>query len=261
MGTHGNSLWILDDTRFLAEWTREALAAPAHLFSMAEGTLFRYRKDNSYRAQAEFSGENPPDGVEITYRLGPGSGSAELAITRADGQIIRRIAVPAEAGVHRVNWNLRHGDPDQLDTWERFEDPDYTRNPRQTGDVNVSPGTYTVTLKARGMESIQTVRVKGDPLLDLTDADYRATEEYLLRVRALNQRAQAAADAASEEAAQALQALLRELRGLGRGSGDAGRFNDGNFGPPTAADQAQLTEMEARLAQLAGGSVGARPGV
>ncbi len=253
MGTHGNSLWILDDTRFLAEWTRETLSAPAHLFSLADGTLLRYRKDNSYRAQAEFSGENPPDGVEITYRLGPGSGPAELAISRADGQVIRRIAVPAEVGVHRVNWNLRHGDPEQPDRWERFEDPDYTRNPRQTGDFTVSPGMYTVTLKARGVESSRAVRVKGDPLLDLTDADYRATEDYLLRVRALNQRAQAAAAAASGESAQALQALLRDVRGLGRGVGDAGRFNDGNFGPPTAEDEARLREMEARLAALAGG--------
>lgn len=253
MGTHGNSIWILDDTRFLAEWTREAVAAPAHLFSMAEGTLFRYRKDNSYRAQAEFSGENPPDGVEITYRLGAGSGPAELAISRADGTIIRRMAVPAEAGVHRVNWNLRHGDPDQPDTWERFEDPDYTRNPRPAGDFPVSPGTYTVTLKARGAESRQTVGVRGDPLLELTDADYRATEEYLLRVRALNRRAQAEVEAAPEESSEALQTLVRDLRVLSRGLGDAGRFHDGNFGPPTAADQARLREMESRLARLTGG--------
>jgi len=253
MGTHGNSVWILDDTRFLAEWTPEAAAAPAHLFSMAKGTLFRYRKNTSYRAQADFSGENPPDGVEITYRLGPGSDPAELVISRADGQVVRRMEVPSQAGLHRVNWNLRHGDPEEPDRWERFDDPDYTRNPRPSGDFPVSPGSYTVTLKARGMESTRPLQVRGDPLLELTDADYRATERYLLRLRDLNQRTQAAADDAPEDAAEAFQALLRELRGLGRGLGDAGRFNDGNFGPPTASDQMRLTELETRLAELTGG--------
>jgi hypothetical protein len=253
MGTHGNSIWILDDTRFLGEWTAEAVSAPAHLFSMADGTLFRYRKDNSYIAQAEFTGQNPPSGVEITYRLGPGTGSAELAISRTNGEVVRRMTVPAEAGLHRVSWNLRHGDPEQPDAWERFDDPDYPRNPRQSGDFTVSPGTYAVTLKARGVESSQSVVVRGDPLLDLTDADYRATEEYLLRVRALGNLTQEFATAASGDAAPALQNLLREVRGLGRGLGDAGRFNDGNFGPPTSADLAQLEAMEAELARLTGG--------
>jgi hypothetical protein len=255
LGTHGNSIWILDDTRFLGEWTQETASAPAHLFSMADGTLFRYRKNTSYIAQAEFAGQNPPNGVEITYRLGAGSGPAELVISRAGGQVIRRLAVPAEAGVHRVEWNLRHGDPDQPETWVRFDDPDYPRNPRQSGDFTVSPGTYTVTLVARGVESSQSVRVKGDPLLELTDADYRATEDYLLRVRALVARAQEAAAGVSGEEALALQELLREVRGLGGGLGDAGRFNDGNFGPPTAADQARLEELEGRI-----GAAGDLPG-
>ncbi|MEX0894101.1 MAG: hypothetical protein WEB88_18165, partial [Gemmatimonadota bacterium] len=253
MGTHGNSIFILDDTRFLAEWTAAAVAAPAHLFSIGDGTLFRYRKDQSYIAQAEFTGENPPDGVAITYRLGAGSGPAELAVSRADGRIIRRMVVPAAAGVHRVNWNLRHGDPQDPDTWERFEDPDYPRNPRQSGDFYVSPGTYTVTLNARGVESSQPVRVLADPLLELTDADYRATEDLLLRVRDLGDRLQEAAEAASDEAAEALQTLVREVRGLGRGLGDAGRFNDGNFGPPAPEAQQRLRELEAEVARLIGG--------
>ncbi|MCJ7629603.1 MAG: hypothetical protein MUO50_14600, partial [Longimicrobiales bacterium] len=253
LGTHGNSIWILDDTRFLSEWTQEAADAPAHLFSMADGTLFRYRKDNSYIAQAEFTGQNPPDGVEITYRLAPGDGTAELAISRTNGSVIRRMTVPAEAGTHRVNWDLRHGDPDQPDTWERFDDPSYTRNPRQSSEITVSPGTYTVTLSSRGVQSSQSVRVVGDPLLELTDADYRATEDYLLRVRALTKGVQEAVAAASDETADALRELQQQVRELERGAGNAGRFNDGNFGPPSAADQAKLNKLEAEATRLTGG--------
>ncbi len=253
LGTHGNSIWILDDTRFLAEWTLESASAPAHLFSMADATLFRYRKDNSYIAQAEFTGQNPPDGVEITYHLGTGGGSAELAISRADGSVIRRMTVPSGAGMHRINWDLRHGDPDLPDSWAPFDDPGYTRNPNQSSGIHVSPATYTVTLTSRGVESSQFVSVVGDPLLELTDADYRATEDYLLRVRALSGRLQEAVAGASGESANALREIQGQMRGLVRSAGNAGRFNDGNFGPPTAADQATLNKLEAEVTRLAGG--------
>ncbi|NJD19743.1 MAG: hypothetical protein FIA95_10745, partial [Gemmatimonadetes bacterium] len=168
MATHGRSIWILDDTRFLAEWNATTRGSAAHLFSADDATLFRYRKDNSYRAQAEFSGTNPPDGVELTYRLGAGSGDAFIQVARADGTVGRRMKVPATEGVHRVNWNLRHGASAEPDTWARWDDPDYPRPPQVRGGPMVSPGTYTVTLEARGVTSKTTVKVNGDPLLERT---------------------------------------------------------------------------------------------
>ncbi len=247
LGTHGRGIWILDDTRFFAEWG-EAQAAAAHLFPMDNGTMFRYRKDNSYRAQAAFAGVNPVDGVELTYRLGPGDGPAELEISR-DGIVVRRMSVPGGAGLHRVNWDLRHGDPSQPDVWSRFDDPDYPRPPNQSGEVWVSPGVFTVTLKARGVESAKTVEVVGDPLLDLTTADYQATERFLLQAAAIADRARAASQAPgiTEEEAARLSALAREVQALTRGYGDGGRFGDGNFGPPTAAQIGRLAALQEEI--------------
>jgi hypothetical protein len=163
------------------------------------------------------------------------------------------MAVPDEAGTHRVNWDLRHGDPDQPDTWGRFDEPGYTRNARQSSQATVSPGTYQVTLVARGVESSQPVWVVGDPLLELTDEDYRATEEFLLGVRALSNQVLDAISEASEEDAEALRELQRQIREMERRVGNAGRFNDGNFGPPSAADQAKLEELEEEATRLMGG--------
>jgi len=251
MGTHGRSIWILDDTRFLGEWTEQALNAPAHLFSMDDGTLFRYRKDNSYRAQAEFSGDNPPDGVEVTYRLGAGAGAAELRVSRADGTVVRRMAVPSSSGTHRVNWDLRHGGLDEPTEWERADFAGFPTNrpPRVSGGPYVSPGQYTVTLVARGVESSKTMRVVGDPMLELTDADYRATESFLLKAAQLGSAAQEAAQDESRPEAerQAFQALSFQIRSLARGYGDAGRFYDGNFGPPAASEIAEMNRLEAEL--------------
>ena len=255
MGTHGRSIWILDDTRFLGEWTPAATRAPAHLFSAEVGTLFRYRKDNSYRAQAEFAGENPPDGVELTYRLGAGSGDATLQVARADGTVIRRMRVPSTAGLHRVNWDLRHGASDQPDTWARWEDPDYPRPPRAEGGPMVSPGSYVVTLQARGVTSSTTVVVRGDPLLERTDAEYRASEEFQLRATALSRKVTEAMRAATgnDQALAALRTLAREVMMFTRSYGDAGRFYDGNFDAPNAADRARLEALEAALAEATAG--------
>ncbi|HSW29590.1 MAG TPA: hypothetical protein VLH75_08940 [Longimicrobiales bacterium] len=249
MGTHGRSIWILDDTRFLAGWNATTRGAAAHLFSADDATLFRYRKDNSYRAQAEFSGTNPPDGIELTYRLGAGSGDAQIQVARSDGKVIRRMRVPSGEGVHRVSWNLRHDASAEPDTWGRWDDPDYPRPPQVQGGPMVSPGTYTVTLQARGTTSATTVRVTGDPLLERTDEEYRAAEAFLLRVAALEAGVQEALRAAGTEgpAATRLRALAREVSGFARPFGDAGRFYDGNFDAPKAADLARLAELEAAL--------------
>jgi photosystem II stability/assembly factor-like uncharacterized protein len=253
LGTHGRSIWILDDTRFLAEWTAANVASAAHLFSADEGTLLRYRKDNSYRAQAEFAGKNPPDGIELTYRLGSGGGDALLSIARADGTVVRRMNVPNTAGLHRVNWDLRHGDPDAPDLWARWDDPDYPRPPRSSGGPFVSPGSYTVTLAARGATSSTTVRVNGDPMLEHTDADYRASEAFLLRAAALAEQAQTATRGAQVADSDALRTLAREILTFTRAFGDAGRFYDGNFDPPSPGDLARLEELEAALRAAMGG--------
>lgn len=113
----------------------------------------------------------------------------------------------------------------------------------------VSPGTYTVTLQARGATSSTTVRVKPDPLLERTDEEYRAAEAFLLRVAALETGVQEAVRAAGTdaEAAARMRTLAREVSVFARPFGDAGRFYDGNFDPPKSADLGRLAELEAAL--------------
>lgn len=188
IGTHGQSIWILDDTRPLAEWTSTVAGSPAHLFSVRRATIFTYWKDTSYRGQAEFAGENPVDGAIVTYKLGEGDGEAVLRVSREDGTVIREYEVPGEAGLHRVNWDLRH--PAQLDgdpeVWESFAGQRYHRNLGSRGHF-VSPGTYTLTLEARGTSVSTTVEVRGDPEMPLTQAQYEERESFLTGVQQLIQ--------------------------------------------------------------------------
>ncbi len=186
IGTHGRAIWVLDDTRPLAEWTAEAATAPAFLFSVGRATIFTYWKDTSYRGQAEFAGENPVDGAIITYRLGPGEGDALLRVTKADGTKIREYEVPSGDGLHRINWDLRYparpdSDPER---WRPFQHDQLPRSVGARGHF-VSPGTYTVTLEARGTTTSTTVEVRGDPELPLTQAQYEEREAFLNDVVAL----------------------------------------------------------------------------
>ncbi|MEX0837844.1 MAG: hypothetical protein WD101_05880 [Gemmatimonadota bacterium] len=257
MGTHGQGVWILDDTRPLVEWGNAD--GMVHLFSIGLATIKNYRKDTSYRAQAEFHGVNPPDGALVTYRLGAGSGSAVLRVARVDGEVIRRMTVPSSAGLHRVNWDLRHPLEMDDDVWERWDDPEIPRPIDDRGPW-VSPGTYTLTLEARGGTSTQTVEVRGDPKLALTLAQYQTRERFMLKLLAMDDAFEALMesrgmtgsgedgpdDARIREASNAVGGIFGDLNG--------GGVRGGSLHPPTTSMLERARAAEAVLEEFGGGS-------
>ncbi|MEK9503561.1 VPS10 domain-containing protein [Gaopeijia maritima] len=233
LGTHGRGIWILDDTEPLAEWTADAAAAPAHLFSIPDGTIFVYWKDTSYRADAEYAGTNPRNGTEITYRLGAGSGSATLTVTRADGTVVRRMEVPSTAGTHRINWDLRWSRDGETERWEPWTEPRLAR-PTGARGFFVAPGSYTVSLEARGTTISQTVRVLPDPMVPtLTIDDYLDREAFLLEVRDLMRRLDAGVAGMAPQSAAAMGRTLNGVFNAMNGSG----VRPGTIHPPTASQR------------------------
>lgn len=241
IGTHGRGIWIFDATHALAEWTTEATAAAARLFSVPDATLFMYWKDTSYRADGEYAGENPVDGVEVTYRLGDGGGDAILRITNAAGEIVRELRVPSSAGVHRVNWDLRWGSGEP-DTWQPHDDARLARSIEPKGHF-VAPGLFTLTLEARGERSSTRMRVHPDPLrTDLTLEDYRERERFMNTVAELMAEL---GERSGSEAAAMRRELGRVYASLtGRG------VRQGTLSPPTEAQKAAVLEIQHRLAGM-----------
>lgn len=260
IGTHGQSIWVLDDTRPLAEWNADVAAAPAHLFSVRQATIFTYWKDTSYRGQAEFAGENPVDGAIVTYKLGSGDGDAFLRVTRGSGEVIREYEVPSGEGVHRVNWDLRH--PARLDSgsepWRGFAGERYHRNVGTRGHF-VAPGSYTLTLEARGTTVSTTVEVRGDPEMPLTQAQYEEREAFLTEVQALQQefnealggaagfgfgRGQSDPNMSDEE--RTLQQHRRGVMGV-YSALNGGGIRQGSLYPPTAGQRAVVVAARQAL--------------
>jgi hypothetical protein len=230
LGTHGRGIWVLDDTRALAEWGRAA--GPVTVFSAARGTIRVYRKDTSYRAQAQYAGTNPVDGVEITYRLGAGTGDATLSVHGEDGTLVRRLLVPSAPGTHRVNWDLRHGLPmSASEPWTRHVHPELARPTADRGPW-VSPGTYTVSVAARGVSASTRVEVRGDPEMPITLAMYRSRERFMLDALALSTE---------------IQAFMRD-NGLGGRGGRGGGFGPG--GGPVDTPQARLAAAARSVQQV-----------
>ena len=99
---------------------------------------------------------------------------------------MREFEVPNEAGLHRINWDLRHpvGDLSALEVWEPFEDPGLARSVAPRGHF-VSPGSYTAILAARGTTVSTTFEVRGDPEMPLTQAQYEEREAFLSDVQRL----------------------------------------------------------------------------
>ncbi len=66
IGTHGRSVWIMDDITPL-EQLASASASALHLFAAKRATLFNPYSPQGWVGDAEFSAPNPPQGAQIRY--------------------------------------------------------------------------------------------------------------------------------------------------------------------------------------------------
>ncbi|HYO78810.1 MAG TPA: hypothetical protein VE010_20280, partial [Thermoanaerobaculia bacterium] len=111
----------------------------------------------------------------------------DIEVADASGKVIRKFKGPAVQGLNRTAWDL---------TRDPFKQP---RSDEQGafgfgGGVEVPPGTYTVTLKFRGNEAKQTVRVLPDPRERYTAEQRQAKYSAILRAGALQETASEALD-------------------------------------------------------------------
>jgi hypothetical protein len=152
--------------------------------------------------------------------------------------------------------------PRRPDIWERFDDDQLARSVDDRGHF-VTPGLYSVTLVARGVESTQGVEISGDPDMPITDAEYRARELFLLEAQDLGQeiaelmRAMGVSDGGrfgGQEGAQdtpqaRLRRLSRAVSGIQRDMNGSG-VRPGTLYPPTQTMRDALAEAKKELAAL-----------
>jgi photosystem II stability/assembly factor-like uncharacterized protein len=169
IGTHGLSIWILDDLTPLQELSA-AMTAGVQLFEPRVATRYqpwaaRFRFDIG---DGVFVGENPDYGAMISYYIGADVADTEetdasddsttslvgkpdtsltVVIVDAAGDTIRTLGGPRKAGVQRISWNLRRDSIPMPDTTSGEANFRYS----MTAPV-VMPGTYTARLSSGGQE-------------------------------------------------------------------------------------------------------------
>jgi hypothetical protein len=149
VATHGRSLYVLDDTRALREFTPEIAAKEAHLFSVrpAHGRYLLPGWVDS-GGKGYFQGENPPEGALLTVWTREFTGDRfAVTITDAAGHEVAKFEQVANPGFTRLNWDLRLQKEYRVDyegdLAERF----------------VPPGDYTATLTYKDTKVKQTFPV------------------------------------------------------------------------------------------------------
>jgi hypothetical protein len=108
VGTHGRSIWIIDDITPLQQMA-DATTAEVHLFDVRPATRWQndIMKASGLGGASYFRGQNPPGGTAISYLLkSPPSTDVKMTISNMRGEVVREIAGTKNAGINRVQWNL-----------------------------------------------------------------------------------------------------------------------------------------------------------
>ncbi len=197
VGTHGRSIWILDDLQPVREMNSSIAQSAVHLF--AAGDAVRWRSGGGTWASRYGRFSNPAYGAPIYYFLkDKAKGEVKIEIVDARGQVVRTLssvarepdysseaddpedfkktALATAAGVQRAVWDL---------AWEgarkikggKIDTGDPSTGPRAL------PGPYTVRLTVDGQTRTSPLRVVPDPRGMLPATDLEAQLVFGLRVR------------------------------------------------------------------------------
>jgi photosystem II stability/assembly factor-like uncharacterized protein len=244
LATHGRGLYILDDITALQQ-LEPAKATDVTLFDIRPAVRWSLWSRDGNLGQKAWRGENPPAGALITYYLKEQPpGEVNITISDKDGKVVRRMRrVEDEAGVNRVNWDLRYDAPPggpaggraaalasgasagtpadtslaALRARRRARTEGAAEGPNDDNPFagpqapSVLPGTYTVALSVGGREYKKTVQVELDPRSDMTQPQVVAQHDAAIQMRDLTLRVNRVI-ATTDDIVRQLTALQDQLR-------------------------------------------------
>ena len=214
LATHGRSLLIMDDITPLEEMSDSVLSSELHLFDMRAGTSWHLANTKGFTGAQEFLAPNPPYGVVIDYFLKSkleGRNPVKITVTDKAGNKIRELNGTSEAGINRVDWDLRYDAPAPPDGQGGggrgggrggAQGGAEAEPPVEPGGAGagasgggggggggfgfgpprgplVDPGEYTIAVAAAGKNESKTVMVEEDPRVTMP-AEERSKRRHAL---------------------------------------------------------------------------------
>ena len=242
IGTHGRSIWILDNIAPLRQLAEATSSAAAFLFMPPPTTRVRANMfSDTPLPPEEPTGQNPPDGAILDYYLPRAAKTVTLEIVGGSGEVIRRYSsedppervdpnslpyptywirphqpLATTSGHHRFVWDLRYAPPRGA---RRTHSIAATHQNTPSGPMGpfVNPGEYSVRLTVDGAGVSRRLHVRLDPRVVIGPEDVQRqgdlSRECYVAYHEL-QEMREAIDKRPEEARKALMAL--------RGNGEPG---------------------------------------
>ena len=242
IGTFGRAAWVLDDIRPLRALAsdKSILNTDAKLFSPPTAYQAAYQQPTGSRfgGDAMYNAENRKSGAMITYFLKEGKKAMkkeksddkddEADTTETDTEkkeltgvqkkdsiqfdfydgdrLIRTLKykTPEKAGFHRIYWNMDEKGPDRPSR-------KIVKKKKESGGVDVKPGTYTIKLHFGDVKDETTITVKSDPRLNVNIA---SINEVYKTGKEIEEMTQTAADAVTQlvESKMVAEKYSKELK-------------------------------------------------
>lgn len=198
VGTHGRSIWIMDNIHALRSLPTLAHGKQDFLFPGANATRVRFNMfSDTPIPPDEATGKNPSDGATIDYYLNATAKEVSLAILDGNGNMVRIFkntdkveqldslkmphptywirpakSLSTASGHHRFVWDLRHAPPQGADRQFAIAAV-YKNTPSSPAGPWVHPGTYTLRLTVDGKSQDQQIQVRLDPRVSISATDLR----------------------------------------------------------------------------------------
>jgi len=201
LGTHGRSVWILDNFSILRSLPDDQ--GKAHLFQPDPAIRVRWNMfTDTPLPPEEPAGENPPDGAILDYHLPQGIKQVNLEIRDSKGTLVRRfssddqvyvpdsgnmayptywvrpqVRLKTSEGHHRFLWDMKYPPPPGAERGLSIAAV-FKQTPFGPDGPWVAPGKYLVRLQADGVLSERSLVVRMDPRLQVQESDIRLQTFY-----------------------------------------------------------------------------------
>jgi hypothetical protein len=246
LGTHGRSLFVLDDYSALRGLDSESFKERLGILSATPGQQYVANATPSTRftGSGEFRAPNEDYGVVLTFvasgqdlphpndekekarkqaipgKEKPGNDSdlpkITVQVSDSTGAVIRQFKRPVKQGINRLNWDLKH---DGVRPMPGPKPPEADAD--LPGGVEVPPGSYRISLvlgeaNERNETSVE-VTVLADPRSDISQADRVSNYQSLLALQALQETSVTAVEkiVSVRNDVNALNALIQQQAGVG----------------------------------------------
>jgi photosystem II stability/assembly factor-like uncharacterized protein len=179
IATHGRGIWIIDDLSPLRALSEDTLQKSTAFLPTRVIQQRMPANGGWVEGDAAFTGDNPPNGLVMTYYLRTRHiyGPIKLEVLDAGGKLVDTVTPSKRRGINRVSWNMRVKPP---------------RVPRaaqvafsSSQGPRVAPGTYTLRL-TRGAEVVETkVTIGIDRRAPYNVADRKAQFDAVMKAHGL----------------------------------------------------------------------------